>query len=28
VMNDEFWVGVYPGLNKATIAYLIDTVKG
>jgi len=28
VMNDTFWVGVYPGMNDEAIEYMIDAVKG
>jgi len=27
VMNQVFWVGVYPGLTKAMIDYLLDSIK-
>ena len=27
IMNNTFWVGVYPGMNDQVIAYIIDTVK-
>jgi CDP-6-deoxy-D-xylo-4-hexulose-3-dehydrase len=25
-MNDSFWVGVYPGMKKEAINYMIDTI--
>ena len=28
VMNDVFWVGVYPGLSVEAISYMIDTLHG
>lgn len=27
IMNDSFWVGVYPGMNDQMIAYMIKTIK-
>lgn len=27
IMNDSFWVGVYPGVEKAAVQYMIETVK-
>lgn len=27
IMNDTFWIGVYPGMNDAMIDYMIKTVK-
>ena len=26
LMRDSFWIGVYPGLNKKTLEYCIDTI--
>jgi len=26
IMNDSFWVGVYPGMKKEAINYMIDTI--
>jgi CDP-6-deoxy-D-xylo-4-hexulose-3-dehydrase len=28
VMNDSFWVGVYPGLSDAMLEYVIETIRG
>jgi CDP-6-deoxy-D-xylo-4-hexulose-3-dehydrase len=28
IMQDTFWVGVYPGLTEAMIEYMIDKIKG
>lgn len=27
IMNDSFWVGVYPGMKKEQLDYMIDTIK-
>ena len=27
VMNDTFWVGVYPGLNEDSLRYMVDTIS-
>jgi CDP-6-deoxy-D-xylo-4-hexulose-3-dehydrase len=27
IMNDGFWVGVYPGMEKAAVQYIIETIK-
>ena len=27
IMNDSFWLGVYPGMGKKALNYMIDTVK-
>jgi len=27
IMNDTFWVGVYPGLNERSIGYIADSIK-
>lgn len=27
IMNDSFWVGVYPGMGAETIDYMIETIK-
>lgn len=27
IMNNTFWVGVYPGMNKQSLDYIIDTIK-
>lgn len=27
IMNDSFWVGVYPGMKKEAIAYMAKTIK-
>jgi CDP-6-deoxy-D-xylo-4-hexulose-3-dehydrase len=26
VMNNTFWIGVYPGLNEDMIRFMIDTI--
>jgi len=28
VMNQVFWIGVYPGLSEAALSYMIDTLHG
>jgi CDP-6-deoxy-D-xylo-4-hexulose-3-dehydrase len=27
VMNDTFWIGVYPGLTEEMVSYMIDSIK-
>ena len=27
IMNDTFWIGVYPGMNDEMIDYMIKTIK-
>ena len=27
VMNQSFWIGVYPGMDKARLDYMIKTIK-
>jgi len=27
IMNDSFWIGLYPGMGNDAIAYMIDTIK-
>ena len=27
IMNDCFWIGVYPGMTKEKLQYMIDTIK-
>ena len=27
VMKDTFWIGVYPGLNEASLGYIIETIR-
>jgi len=27
VMNDTFWVGVYPGLNEVSLSYIVDSIE-
>jgi CDP-6-deoxy-D-xylo-4-hexulose-3-dehydrase len=27
IMNDSFWIGVYPGMTTEKIDYMIDTIK-
>ena len=26
VMNDTFWIGVYPGLDEASLGYIVETI--
>ncbi len=26
IMNDSFWVGVYPGMSKEAMDYIVDTI--
>jgi CDP-6-deoxy-D-xylo-4-hexulose-3-dehydrase len=26
-MNDSFWVGVYPGMKKEAVEYMVDKIK-
>lgn len=28
VMNNTFWIGVYPGLNEKHISYIIESIRG
>ena len=28
IMNDSFWIGVYPGMKKEAIEYIISKIKG
>lgn len=28
VMNDAFWVGVYPGLTEDMLSFVVDTIRG
>jgi CDP-6-deoxy-D-xylo-4-hexulose-3-dehydrase len=28
IMQDTFWIGVYPGMTDEMIDYMIETVKG
>ncbi|WP_369696027.1 lipopolysaccharide biosynthesis protein RfbH [Seleniivibrio woodruffii] len=28
IMNDSFWVGVYPGMKKEAVYYIVDKIKG
>jgi CDP-6-deoxy-D-xylo-4-hexulose-3-dehydrase len=28
IMNDSFWVGVYPGMSAEAIDYMIETIRG
>ena len=28
IMNDTFWVGVYPGMTDAMLVYMVETLKG
>ena len=28
VMNDTFWIGVYPGLNEETLGYMFEVIDG
>ena len=27
IMNDAFWIGVYPGMSKAKLDYMIEKIK-
>ena len=27
IMNDCFWIGVYPGMTQEKLQYMIDTIK-
>ena len=27
IMNDSFWIGVYPGMDEGAISYMIDKIK-
>jgi CDP-6-deoxy-D-xylo-4-hexulose-3-dehydrase len=27
IMNDSFWIGLYPGMGDEAISYMIDTIK-
>ena len=27
VMRDTFWIGVYPGLNEASLGYIIEVIE-
>jgi CDP-6-deoxy-D-xylo-4-hexulose-3-dehydrase len=27
VMNDAFWLGLYPGLTESMLSYVVDTVR-
>jgi CDP-4-dehydro-6-deoxyglucose reductase, E1 len=27
IMNDTFWVGVYPGLNEESLSFVVDAIK-
>lgn len=27
IMNNSFWLGVYPGMDKARLQYMVDTIK-
>ena len=28
IMNDSFWIGVYPGMSKAKLDYMIEKIRG
>jgi len=28
VMNDTFWLGVYPGIDSAAVSYIVDLIEG
>ena len=28
IMNDTFWVGVYPGMTEEMVEYMVGTIKG
>lgn len=27
IMNDSFWIGVYPGMSQERLQYMIDTIR-
>jgi CDP-6-deoxy-D-xylo-4-hexulose-3-dehydrase len=27
IMNDTFWVGVYPGMNEEMVGHMVETIK-
>ncbi|MBO4633521.1 MAG: DegT/DnrJ/EryC1/StrS family aminotransferase, partial [Lentisphaeria bacterium] len=27
IMNDSFWIGVFPGMNKAKLDYMIEVIR-
>jgi CDP-6-deoxy-D-xylo-4-hexulose-3-dehydrase len=27
IMNDTFWVGVYPGMTEGMVGFMIETIK-
>ena len=27
IMNDSFWIGVYPGMDDRRLSYMVDTIK-
>ncbi|MEG1158328.1 MAG: DegT/DnrJ/EryC1/StrS family aminotransferase, partial [Christensenellaceae bacterium] len=27
IMNDTFWIGVYPGMSDEMLDYMIDSIK-
>lgn len=27
IMNDSFWVGVYPGMNQEAVSYMVETIR-
>ena len=27
IMNDTFWVGVYPGMTGEMVGYMLDTIR-
>ena len=27
IMNNTFWIGVYPGMKQEMLQYMIDTIK-
>jgi CDP-6-deoxy-D-xylo-4-hexulose-3-dehydrase len=28
IMNNTFWVGVYPGMTEEMMGYMVETIKG
>jgi CDP-6-deoxy-D-xylo-4-hexulose-3-dehydrase len=28
IMNDSFWIGLYPGMGDEAIAYMIEKIRG
>ena len=28
IMNDSFWIGLYPGMGDEAIGYMVDMIRG